>query len=148
MFAITEKTDCTLVIFTADGAPGNPGWQVLNSLTGLKLPRPRLFSPATLNLYVTPEANSCFSWSLKQWGPGNSHWRTESADIKQSQLETVTIRYGSIKTAPQTNLTVRWVSTKQGRCHVTFLRRQEVVCNLTIQCFKHTHIKPHRVLRL
>lgn len=31
----------TLVILTAEGAPGKPGWQVLNSLTGLKSPSPK-----------------------------------------------------------------------------------------------------------
>lgn len=40
----------TLVILTAEGAPGNPGWQVLNSLTGLKSPLPKQLIPATLNL--------------------------------------------------------------------------------------------------
>lgn len=72
----TERLYCTLVILTADGAPGNPGWQVLNSLTGLKSPKPQLFSPATLSLYVTPEANSCFSCPVKLRGPGSFHYKT------------------------------------------------------------------------
>lgn len=47
---IPPKIGRTFVILTAEGAPGNPGWQVLNSLTGLKLPLPKQLMPATLNL--------------------------------------------------------------------------------------------------
>ena len=41
---------CTLLILTAEGAPGKPGWQVLYSLTALKSPWPQLLMADTLNL--------------------------------------------------------------------------------------------------
>lgn len=47
---LCSDENVTLVILTAEGAPGKPGWQVLNSLTGLKSPWPKQLKPATLNL--------------------------------------------------------------------------------------------------
>lgn len=137
------ENDYTLVILTADGAPGNPGWQVLNSLMGLKSPRPQLFSPATLNLYVIPESNSCFSQPVKLWGPGIFHCHAEKKRwCKTHWCKTAGVHFTNVWSL-QTNLSVRWcVLSRQHWCHVAVLRRQEVVCNLAEQCLKHTHIKP------
>ncbi len=40
----------TLLILMADGAPGNPGIQVLNAATSENGPFPQEFKPQTLNL--------------------------------------------------------------------------------------------------
>lgn len=50
----------TFEILTAEGAPGKPGIQVLNSLILLKGPIPQPLIAATLNLYPVPGTRSCF----------------------------------------------------------------------------------------
>ena len=49
----------TLLILMADGAPGNPGKQVLKADTSLNWPLPQALMPATLNLYAVPGKSSC-----------------------------------------------------------------------------------------
>ena len=48
----------TLLILIAEGAPGNPGMQVLNAATSEKGPLPQELIPHTLNLYALPDCNS------------------------------------------------------------------------------------------
>lgn len=50
----------TLLILMAEGAPGQPGRQVLNAEISLKAPRPQALIPATRNLQAVPGRSSCF----------------------------------------------------------------------------------------
>ncbi len=54
-----KEQSLTLLILMADGAPGNPGKQVLNADTSLNCPLPHALMPATLNLYAVPGKSSC-----------------------------------------------------------------------------------------
>ena len=46
----TPSSPPTLLILMAEGAPGNPGMQVLKAVTSLKLPVPQVLMAATRNL--------------------------------------------------------------------------------------------------
>ena len=58
---ITEYCPPTLLILMAEGAPGNPGMQVLKAVMSLKGPVPQALIAATRNLYAFP---GCSSWRL------------------------------------------------------------------------------------
>lgn len=57
------QTPQTLLMRIAEGAPGNPGIQVLNAATSEKAPLPQELMPHTRNLYAFPGCNSTF-WTL------------------------------------------------------------------------------------
>ena len=86
---IVEYRPPTLLILMAEGAPGNPGMQVLKAVMSLKGPVPQALIAATRNLYAFP---GCSSWRLISGLPYTKY--TECQTIATDRLLAPHIRQG------------------------------------------------------